>query len=96
MKSSHKENTDLYFIILQLSLDKLFKCDCVGRKKKHDFGSFQKCKFDLTSQSKKTTDIWNFNMKQTLFYSIFFAVSCVKKLLAALQKCVAETPKRAA
>ena len=42
MKSSHKENTDLYFIILQLSLDKLFKCDCVGRKKKHDFGSFQK------------------------------------------------------
>ena len=42
MKSSHKENTDLYFIILQLSLDKLFKRDCVGRKKKHDFGSFQK------------------------------------------------------
>ena len=41
MKSSHKENTDLYFIIQQLSLDKLFKCDCVGRKKKHDFGSFQ-------------------------------------------------------
>ena len=42
MKSRHKENTDLYFIIQQLSLDKLFKCDCVGRKKKHDFGSFQK------------------------------------------------------
>ena len=42
MKSSHKENKDLYFIILQLSLDKLFKCDCVGRKKEHDFGSFQK------------------------------------------------------
>ena len=42
MKSSHKENTDLYFIILQLSLDKLFKCDCVGRKKKHDFACFQK------------------------------------------------------
>ena len=42
MKSSHKENTDLYFIIQQLSLDKLLKCDCVGRKKKHDFGSFQK------------------------------------------------------
>ena len=32
MKSSHKENTDLHFIIMQLSLD----------KKKHDFGSFQK------------------------------------------------------
>ena len=42
MKSSQKENTDFYFIIQQLSLDKLFKCDCVGRKKKHDFGSFQK------------------------------------------------------
>ena len=42
MKSSHKENTDLYFKILQLSLDKLFECDCVGRKKKDDFGSFQK------------------------------------------------------
>ena len=26
MKSSHKENTDLYFIIQQLSLDKWFKC----------------------------------------------------------------------
>ena len=42
MKSSHKANTDLYFIIQQLSSDKLFKCDCVGRKKKHDFGSLQK------------------------------------------------------
>ena len=42
MKSSYKENKDLYLIILQLSLDKLFKCDCVGRKKEHDFGSFQK------------------------------------------------------
>ena len=42
MKSSHKANTDLYFIIQQLSLDKLLKCDCVGHKKKHDFGSFQK------------------------------------------------------
>ena len=42
MKSSHKANTDLYFIIRQLSLDKLFKRDCVGCKKKHDFGSFKK------------------------------------------------------
>ena len=42
MKSSHKTNIDLCFIIQQLTLDKLFKCDCVGRKKKHGFGSFQK------------------------------------------------------
>ena len=42
MKSSHKANTDLYFIIQQLSSDKLFKLDRVARKKKHDFGSFQK------------------------------------------------------
>ena len=42
MKSNQKANTDLYSIIQQLSLDKLFKCDCVGRKKKQDFGSLQK------------------------------------------------------
>ena len=42
MKSSHKANTDLYFIIQQLSLDKLFKCGRVGHKKKRDFGSFKK------------------------------------------------------
>ena len=42
MKSSHKTNIDLCFIIQQLTLDKLFKCDCAGRKKKHGFGSFQK------------------------------------------------------
>ena len=42
MKSSHKANTDLYFIIQQLSSDKLFKLDRVVGKKKHDFGSFQK------------------------------------------------------
>ena len=42
MKPSHKRNTDLYFLIQQLSLDKLFKFVCVGRKKKHGFGSFQK------------------------------------------------------
>ena len=42
MESSHKANRDLYFIVQQFSLDKLFKCDYVGRKKKHDFGSFQK------------------------------------------------------
>ena len=42
MKSSHKTNKDLYFIIQQLYLDKLFKWDCVDRKKKHGFGSFQK------------------------------------------------------
>ena len=42
MKSSHKENTVLYFIILQLSLDKLFKCDCVGRKKKHEKSEMKK------------------------------------------------------
>ena len=35
------QNIDLYFIIQQLSLNKLFKCDCVGHKKKHGFGSFQ-------------------------------------------------------
>ena len=42
MKSRHKANTDLYFLIQQLSSDKLFKCDRVARKKKHDFDSFQK------------------------------------------------------
>ena len=40
-------------------------------------------KFDLNSSLKKTIDMWNFNMKQTLFYSTSFAVSCVKKDLAA-------------
>ena len=40
MKSSHKTDTHFYFIIQQLTLNKPFKCDCVGRKKKHDFGSF--------------------------------------------------------
>ena len=67
MKSSHKANTDLYFIIQQLSLDKLLKCGCVGRKKKHDFGSFQKWQIwpNFTIE-KKTMDTWNFSMKQTL------------------------------
>ena len=53
MKSSHKANTEFYSVIKQLSLYKLFKCDCVGRKKKHYCGSFQNGKFDLTSPSKK-------------------------------------------
>ena len=42
MKSSHKTNKDLCFIIQQLTLDKLFKYDCGGREKKHGFGSLQK------------------------------------------------------
>ena len=42
MKSSHKTNKDLCFIMQQLTLDKLFKYDCGGRAKKHGFGSLQK------------------------------------------------------
>ena len=53
MKSSHKTDIDLCFIIQQLTLDKLFKCDCAGRQKKRGFGSFQNGKFELTSPSKK-------------------------------------------
>ena len=53
MKSSHKTDIDLCFIIQQLTLDKLFKCDCAGRQKKHGFGSFQNGKFELTSPLKK-------------------------------------------
>ena len=43
MKSSHKTNKDLCFIIQQLTLDKLFKYDCGGREKKHGFSTFEKC-----------------------------------------------------
>ena len=53
MKLSHKTNIDVCFIIQQLTLDNLFKCDCAGHKKKHGFTSLQNGKFELTSPSKK-------------------------------------------
>ena len=37
MKSSHKTDTHFYFIIQQLTLNKWFKCDCAGGKRKHGF-----------------------------------------------------------
>ena len=52
MKLSHKTNIDVCFIIQQLTLDNLFKCDCAGHKKKHGF-TLQNGKFELTSPSKK-------------------------------------------
>ena len=41
MKSSHKTDTHFYFIIQQLTLNKPFKWDCTGCKKKHGFSTFQ-------------------------------------------------------
>ena len=68
MKSSHKTNKDLCFIIQQLTLDKLFKCVCGDREKKHGFGSLQKWQIwpNFTIE-KNPIGTWHFNMKQTLF-----------------------------
>ena len=42
MKSRHKTDTHFYFIIQQLTLNKPFKWDCTGRKKKHGLSTSQK------------------------------------------------------
>ena len=55
MKSSNKTDTHFYFIILQWTLNKPFKCDCASCKKNTVSALFKNGKFDLTSPSSKPT-----------------------------------------
>ena len=66
MKSRHKRDTHFYFIIQQLTLNKPFKCDCTGRKKKHGFSTFQKWQIWPNFTIVKThlvhaISVWNIN-----------------------------------
>ena len=66
MKSRHKRDTHFYFIIQQLTLNKPFKCDCTGRKKKHGFSTFQKWQIwpnftIVKTQLVHEISIWNKN-----------------------------------
>ena len=66
MKSSHKTDTHLYFIIQQLTLNEPFKWDCTGRKKKHGFSTFQKWQIWPNFAIVKThlvhaISVWNIN-----------------------------------
>ena len=86
MKSSHKTDTHFYCIIQQLTLNKPFKCDCTGCRKKHGFSTFQKWriwpKFTIVkTQLAHEISVWNKNCIEA--YPLLFF--CVKIFLAAFQ-----------
>ena len=81
MTSSNKTGTQFYFIIQQLTLNKPFKCDCAGCKKKHGFSTFKKWQIwssnftIVKTQLVHGISIWNKNCIEAYILCCFLCLN---------------------